>query len=104
MCHGVQCQRAPLLYRLFATAGFDESVDENGSWEAIVARKLDRPAWHCGSAARQFERDARARGFLQVRKGYFPELVLIHPIADLDEHERKPIRSPQHLFASSSMN
>ena len=105
MCHCVQCPRAPLPYRLFTDPQFDESVDENGSWEAIVAPKLDRPAWHCGSAARQFDGTPGLADFSNLGKVINdPQLVLIHPAADLDEHEREPIRSLQHRFSSSSMN
>jgi len=83
-------------------------VDENGSWEAILAPKLNRPAWHCRSVAGRsaVRRDPGGLAdFSNLGKVInVPQLVLIHPAADLDEHEREPIRSLQHRFSSSSMN
>jgi hypothetical protein len=81
-------------------------VDQNGSWEAILAPKLNRPAWYCGSAAgaAPFDETPGLADFSNLGKVINdPQLVLIHPATALDEHDGEPIRS-LHLFSSSSMN
>lgn len=86
-----------LPYRLFAPPRFDESArSQNGSWEAILAPKLNRPA---GTAdvrpgAALFDETPGLADFSNLGKVINdPQLVLIHPATALDEHDWEPIWS-----------